>query len=126
MRKLLIVLITFIAFVSNSNGQVKREASPSQSAQSNASQKANRKQMMKELDLTKEQRGQMKEFHKSMKQKKEAINNDPSLTEAQKQEKMKDLHKEQKEKMNTILTPEQKEKLKGERKNMKVGPGVSK
>jgi Spy/CpxP family protein refolding chaperone len=126
MRKSIIVLFTFIAFVSNSIGQVSRKENPSQATESNAGQKAKKKQMMKDLDLTKEQRGQMKEFHKSIKEKKETINNDPSLTEVQKKEKMKDLHKEQKEKMNTILTPEQKEKLKKERKNAKVGAGVSK
>ena len=78
--------------------------------------------MMKELNLTKEQQGQMKELHETMKQKKEDIRNDQTLTEAQKKAKMKELHKEQKEKINAILTPEQKEKMKEQKKNSKVPP----
>jgi len=75
---------------------------------------------MKALNLSMEQKGQLKESHRSMKQKKEEVSNDTSLTAQQKETKMKELHKEQKEKLNSILTPEQKEKLKEERKNAKM------
>jgi Spy/CpxP family protein refolding chaperone len=119
MKKLFVFAISLGFFAPHATAQVKREVNPSQTSQSNAVQKNKKKEMMKELNLTKEQRGQMKEFHKSMKQKKEDINNDNTLTEAQKKDKMKELHKEQKEKMKAILTPEQKEKMKEQKKNMK-------
>ena len=117
MKKLFVFVISLSFFASNAIAQVKREVNPSQTSQSNTMQKNKKKEMMKELNLTKEQRGQMKEFHQSMKQKKEDINNDQTLTEAQKKAKMKELHKEQKEKMNAILTPEQREKMKEQKKN---------
>ena len=118
--KNLFVLAFFIAFlVSDGTAQVKREVSPSQSIQADTMRKNKKKEMMQTLNLTKEQRGQMKEFHQSMKQKKEAVAGDQSLTESQKKEKLKELHKEQKEKMNSILTPEQREKMMEQKKKEK-------
>ena len=108
MRPLFVLGMSVAFFTSSSIAQVKREVSSSQTVQSNATQKNNRKEMIRELNLTKEQRGKIKEFHQSMKQKKEAINTNQTLTADQKKEKMKEIHQEQKEKMNTILTPEQK------------------
>ena len=112
MKKLLTVVFILYFFISNAIAQVKREVNPSQNSQSNMVQKNKKKAMMKELNLTKEQRGQMKEFKQSMKQKKADITNDKTLTQEQKQAKLKELHKEKKEKMNSILTPEQREKMK--------------
>ena len=112
MKKLLAVVFILYFFVSNAIAQVKREVNPSQNSQSNMVQKNKKKAMMKELNLTKEQRGQMKEFKRSMKQKKADITNDKTLSQEQKQAKLKELHKEKKEKMNSILTPEQREKMK--------------
>jgi len=126
MKKLFAFAIFLGFFASNSIAQVTRKVNPSQAMQADTTKKIKKKEMMKELNLTKEQRGQMKEFHQSMKQKKEEINNDNTLTEAQKADKMKELHKEQKDKVNTILTPEQKEKMKEQRKNSKMQPDVSK
>ena len=112
MKKLLAVVFILYFFVSNAIAQVKREVNPSQNSQSNMVQKNKKKAMMKELNLTKEQRAQMKEFKQSMKQRKADITNDKTLTQEQKQAKLKELHKEKKEKMNSILTPEQREKMK--------------
>jgi Spy/CpxP family protein refolding chaperone len=119
MKKLFVLVISLGFLASNAIAQVKREVNPSQTSESNTMKKHKKKEMMKELNLTKEQRGQMKEFHRSMKQKKENINDDQTLTDAQKKAKMEELHKEQKQKMNTILTPEQREKMKEQKKNSK-------
>lgn len=125
MKKLFVFIISLSFFASHSIAQVKREINPSQNTRTNTMQKNKKRAMMKELNLTKEQKGQMKEFHRSMNQKKGSIKNDNNLSEAQKKDKMKELHKEQKEKMRTILTPEQREKMKKERKNMKTKPDIS-
>ena len=117
MKKLSAIAILFTFFAMNANAQVKRETTPSQNSATNSIQKNKNREMMKELNLSKEQRDQMKELHQSMKQKKEDINNDKTLSESQKKAKMKELRREQKEKMNTILTPEQKEKMKEGKKN---------
>jgi periplasmic protein CpxP/Spy len=119
MKKLFAFAICLGFFASNSIAQVTRKVNPSQAVQADTTKKNKKKEMMRELNLTKEQRGQMKESHQSMKQKKEEVNNDNTLTEAQKKDKMKALHKEQKQKMNAILTPEQKEKMKEQKKNKK-------
>jgi protein CpxP len=126
MKRLIVFIIALSFFASYAVAQVKREVNPSQATQVDTMRKNKNKEMMKELNLTKEQRGQMKEFHQSMKQKKEEINNDNTLTEEQKKAKMKELHKEQKEKMNAILTPEQREKMKEQKKKIETQPGVSK
>ncbi|HEY8657617.1 MAG TPA: hypothetical protein VIL78_01170 [Hanamia sp.] len=46
----------------------------------------------------------------------DAIKNDASLTPEQKKAKMKELHQTQRQTMNSILTPEQQEKMKAQRK----------
>ncbi len=70
---------------------------------------------MNGLNLTKQQMSQLKEVRRNIKQQKDAINNDQSLSDEQKQSKLKDLRKEQQEKLKSILTPEQMQELKEER-----------
>lgn len=74
--------------------------------------KKDKKEMLKSLNLSKQQKEQLKASHKATKQEMETIKNNSSLSEAQKKEKMKQLHKEKKEKLETILTPEQKARMK--------------
>jgi len=76
-------------------------------------------QMKADLNLTDAQKSQMKENNEIMKQQREAIKNDVSLTDTQKKEKMQQLHKAQKEKMNSILTPDQKAKMQENKKDWK-------
>lgn len=125
MKKLSAIAIVFIFFAMNANAQVKRETNPSQNSATDSIHKNKNREMMKELNLSSEQRSQMKELHQSMKQKKEDINNDKTLTEAQKKAKMKELRREQKEKVNNILTPEQIEKIREQKKNPKMQADVS-
>ena len=72
--------------------------------------------MFRELDLTKEQRAKMKEINQSMKTSKEAIENDATLSETEKKQKLKTLRKEQAVKIQEILTEEQKIKFRELRK----------
>ncbi len=74
--------------------------------------KQDHKKMMKEMGLSKQQKVQLKELKKSNMGKREEIQNDKTLSDQQKKEKMMQLHKEQQEKMGAILTPEQREKMK--------------
>ena len=75
--------------------------------------------MMSDLNLTDAQKAQMKANHEAMQKQREAIKNDATLTDAQKKEKMQELHKAQKEKMSSILTADQKAKMKADRKGWK-------
>ena len=118
MKKLLVMLIATCLFAVNSNAQVNRNADPAQKVQKDAMHRKSSK-MMKDLNLTPDQKAQMKEMHQGNKQQRDAIKNDASLSQDQKAAKMKELHKSQKEKMNSILTPDQKSKMKAYKMNHK-------
>ena len=102
--KLLSIVIILFSFTINADAQTKHN-------------KKERKEMMKALNLTKEQKVQLKSFHKSTKQENEAIKNNSALSKEQKKEKTEQLHKERHEKLESILTPEQKERMKQMREN---------
>jgi Spy/CpxP family protein refolding chaperone len=74
-------------------------------------------QMLKELNLTREQRGKLKEMRQANKAKKEEIDNDTKLSDTERQQKLKQLRQEQMQGMMSILTDEQKQKFKEMRKN---------
>jgi protein CpxP len=71
-----------------------------------------RKEMIKKLDLTKQQKHELKAFHQSIKQQKKAIDNNTALTLEQKKSQQEALMEKRHQKLEAILTPEQKEKMK--------------
>ena len=79
--------------------------------------KQTRKERMKELDLTREQKIKMKEIMQTNKAAKEAIENNTQLFDQDKKKQMRELQKSQMLKIQAILTPEQVEKFKESRKN---------
>lgn len=85
---------------------------------------------MTQLNLNADQKTQMKALHQDMKQQRDSIMNDQTLTADQKKQKMKELRKAQSEKMNSILTPDQQAKMKELRKqkmkNHKMNHGMKK
>lgn len=68
--------------------------------------------MMKELNLSDEQKAKLKEAGDANKAKKEAILSDSKLTEEQKHEQLKEMHKSESKNMKGLLTDEQKKKMK--------------
>ena len=66
----------------------------------------------KELNLSKQQKKQIKKFAKANKKKKKSIKNNTTLTEQQKNQQLLQIRNEKHAKLEAILTPEQKEKLK--------------
>lgn len=78
-----------------------------------AKQRAER--MKTNLGLTDEQSSRMESSRKEMGEKMKAIRENKSLSDEQKKEQLKELHKKQKENMKSILTKEQLEKLKESR-----------
>lgn len=119
MKKLSILVSIFFLLSGKINAQIQRQVNPSQAMVSDTLQKNNRREMLSELNLTKDQKSKMKELQRNMKQKRDDINNDQTLTDDQKKGKLKDLRIEQRENLGTILTPDQLEKLTAERKNMR-------
>lgn len=84
----------------------------------------NRKGMMKELNLTKEQKATLKYGHEKAKAEKMAIQGDSTLSPAARKEKMKQLKMERKKTLDAVLTPEQKEKMKAlQQEKRKEHPG---
>ncbi len=82
------------------------------SPEENAGRQMNKKQLMRELNLTKEQKGKLKEIHQANKAKKDEITSDENLSETEKQVKLKELQKQQAKSTQNILNNEQKEKMK--------------
>jgi Spy/CpxP family protein refolding chaperone len=78
----------------------------------NKADQSSRKDRMKELNLTREQMGKIKELRQSGKEAREAVENNDKLSAEEKKKQLRDLKKSQMQKMQTILTPEQFEKFK--------------
>lgn len=125
MKKILAIAFSLSLFAMTANAQVKRNTNPSQSMQSDSSHKMRQGNMMKDLNLTTQQKAQLKESQQAMKQQRDAIKNDATLTQDQKKAKMQDLRKTQQDKLNSILTPEQKAKMAADKKDWKGKPGQS-
>ncbi len=132
MKKLLFILaITIIgqlSFAQTTTPQTEA-AKPTGTEKKHHKGHGNKKAMMKELNMTDDQKAKMKEMKEANKAKKEAIINDSKLTEDQKKQQLKDLHKAGAKDMQGVLTDEQKAKMKemkakrkGERKGKKGEP----
>lgn len=67
------------------------------------------------LNLSDNQRSQMKSIHESTRSQVSAIKNDAALTQEQKMEKIRSLHQSTRQQVSTILTPEQREKFRQHR-----------
>lgn len=113
-----ILLLTFFAFslAIGTQAQVSRSVKSNQKVQSDSSRKMHQQQM-KDLNLTEEQKVQMKEMRENVKSQRDAIKNDASLSPDQKKAKMKEMHENSKNKRNSILTPDQQNKMKEMKKD---------
>ena len=80
------------------------------------SKKEDKRQMIRSLNLSKEQRQKFKEIRQENKEKKESISSNDQLTESQKKDQLKELHKEAAMNMNSLLSEEQRDKVKAMRK----------
>ncbi len=72
---------------------------------------------VKELELSNQQKKEIKKYKKSNKATVTAIENNSALTEKQKKDQLMQVRKENHAKLETILTPEQKEKMKQMKKD---------
>jgi Spy/CpxP family protein refolding chaperone len=69
-----------------------------------------------DLNLTDDQKAQMKKFHQDAKAQIEAVNNDSSLSADQKQAKIQGIHRETHKQVESILTPSQKQQMRAWRR----------
>jgi hypothetical protein len=123
MKKILALLV-LCSVIITVNAQVQRKKttpiadSAAATANKAADNKGGRKDMMKELHLTKLQKHKLKEMRLSGKTKMSEIQNDAKLSEEEKKTK---LHKQQMESTLAVLNDEQKAKFKKMQKGKKQG-----
>lgn len=70
------------------------------------------KQMHNELNLTTEQKAQLKAIHEKQKAEMTAIKNNDNISAEQKKEQFKTLRQQYRTQRETVFTPDQKEKMK--------------
>jgi len=90
-----------------------------QSAQDSTHHHGHRKGAYKDLNLSKDQKDKVAQFHKDSKAKADAIKKDQSLTADQKKTQLKALKEENKKNVAGILTDEQKQKMKDAKQHHK-------
>jgi len=78
--------------------------------------KSNKGNIMKELNLSREQKVKLKELRQANKSKRDEILNNDGLSEAQKQVKLKETKTRAAFDLQAILTTDQQEKMKSKRK----------
>jgi len=114
----LIILISILFFSTNSFAQIQRNSTVTSNSNDssvlnnkNWKEGKGRKQMFQGLDLTKEQSGQLKTIRQDAKAKREAIENDGSISDIEQKERLRALRKETDDAIQKILTKEQWEKF---------------
>jgi Spy/CpxP family protein refolding chaperone len=117
--KMLLIFLSLILFAITSSAQVERKpvninkTDTVQAAETgNKADKQSRRDRMKELDLTREQRIKMKELMQANKVARASIENNPQLSEPEKKKQLRELQRQQAQKIQAILTPEQLAKFK--------------
>ncbi len=113
---LILLFSSLLSFAQIERVPAKRPDSVTNNATVNSADKPGKKDLVKELDLTREQRIKLKEIRQSNKAKKDSIENNDQLSDTEKKTRLRDLQKEQAQSIQGILTGEQKEKLKNKRK----------
>lgn len=121
MKKLLIAAFAIFLFANVSNAQnrdsarkanVRERISNMDSAKKHEmTEKGFTKKNYDELDLNADQQREMGKIHREARDQRQKIENDNTLTEAQKQERLSKLRKEEKSRADKVLTKEQREKV---------------
>ena len=128
MKKIILMAFAASIFTLGTQAQVNRKFDSTQNMQ-NRMKRGNAEGMnLQALDLTADQKSQMHKNQEEFKLQREAVRNDASLTPEQKKIKMQEIQKASREKASSLLTADQKAKLKDNRmdnvgKNKAMGKG---
>jgi Spy/CpxP family protein refolding chaperone len=87
-------------------------AIPQDAGQTQAAPATQGKPMRPDLNLTDDQKAQMKKIHEGAKSQIAAVNNDSSLSADQKQAKIQSIHRDTHKQTEALLTPEQRQTMK--------------
>lgn len=111
MKKLFAIAFSVLIISYSADAQVQRKADPTQRVQNDSLRKKG-KEYLNDLNLSETQKVQLKGMRDEIKTQREAIQKDASLNAEQKKAKMNELKKSERQKLESILTPEQKAKIK--------------
>lgn len=117
MKKIIVAFSFILGAVGFAQAQTTDSATPpsssNQKGMKDQSMKSNSnmKQMLENANLTQDQKKKVMDFKKSSKTKEDAINNNKSLSDTDRQTQLKDLRKQTKKNILSILTPEQKKQM---------------
>ena len=103
---------TFVpsTFAQSNTQQQTAPPAASQSAQE-PGQRTHAKDRFAGLNLSDDQKAQIKKIHEDAKAKADSVMANTSLSDADKQAKVKEIHQAAKKQVRTVLTPEQREQL---------------
>ena len=125
-----------VGSISLSFAQVQREKTATKQSsdsltktmETNQADKVTKRQMIRDLNLTREQKGKLKEIKQANKTKKDEVLNNDKLTQKEKDAKLKALHQEHVKSTLSVLNDEQKAKMKKmsmeKQKNKKSHPEI--
>ena len=107
MKKILGIALFVAACAFTTQAQEKTQPSK----EKHKAKKEWKKSGRQELNLTADQKKEMKSINMEFRNQAKAIRDDKALNEDQKKQQVKSLHAKRQEKVKAILTPEQKQKL---------------
>jgi Spy/CpxP family protein refolding chaperone len=120
MKKLLTLSVAACILGFAASAQTERTTTEAPQTHQHHKGRHDKDEMMKQLNLSKEQKGQLKAQHKDMKAKKDALKAQDNITVKEWREKKEALKAEQQSKTNAILTEEQRTKMAELRKQKKA------
>ena len=118
-------LLTGVAFAQTANSTPSTTDTTKQTTtDKKADRQARHEKMAEKLNLTDDQKTQLKSIHQDAMTQAKAIKADTTLSKDQKKAKLKDLHEQTKTKTDAILTPEQQQKMQQMKANHKGKRGM--
>ncbi len=111
MKKLIALSLAACVFAFGATAQTERTVAKTERANRHNKDRHGKGEMMKQLNLSKEQKAQLKAQHQEMKTQREALKGQDNITVKEMKEKQEALKAQQKAKFDAILTPEQKTKM---------------
>jgi Spy/CpxP family protein refolding chaperone len=110
MKKLIALSLAAFMFTAGAFAQTERATTPPTAKAGHHKGKGGHDKMFKDLNLTKEQKAQLKEKNKDLKARREALKGQDNITVKEMREKQKAIRDEQDKNMDAVLTPDQKAK----------------
>lgn len=108
MKKLITLSLAALMFTAAASAQTDRATTAQ--TEKGGRHKGGHDKMFKDLNLTTEQKAQLKEKNKDLKARREALKGQDNITVKEMREKQKAIRDEQDKNMNAVLTPEQRAK----------------